>query len=626
MAYPSGVTRPDPPQVPPSDAPADDAIIGRALGWSVGVLVVLSVIVAIIVLAARRSNIPATRMTPLAAPREVAHESVGEMPVVRFEDVTRAVNIDFQHYNGAVGEKLLPETMGGGVAFFDFDGDGDSDLMFVNGASWPWTPPELRRVSHHGLYRNDGGRFTDVTAGSGLDVSFQGMGVACGDYDNDGRIDLFVTGVGEQRLFHNEGDGRFRDVTALAGLMVEPTDWGTGASFFDYDRDGRLDLFVCHYVQWSRDIDFEVDYRLVGIGRAYGPPMNFPGSFALLYHNQGDGRFANVSARAGIQVRNKATGQPMAKSLGVAPVDFNNDGWIDLIVANDTVQNFVFSNRWDGTFAEVGVESGLAFDTFGGTRGAMGIDAGRFAEDESLGVSIGNFANEMLALYVTQPDALIFADEAIAQGVGAASRLSLSFGVFFFDYDLDGWLDLQTANGHIEESINRVQASQHYQQPAQLFWNARGSRRGRGFLPVSPAHGGQDLFQPLVGRGSAYADFDSDGDLDVVISQINGHPLLLRNDQQLGHSWVRLRLIGTKSNRDAIGAWVRMRTGAHTQWRQVMPTRGYLSQSELPVTFGLGRAGRIDEVEIVWPTGVRQKVSPTEIRRNALNEVREPTF
>jgi hypothetical protein len=629
MPAPEPQPPPSPPP-PPGDlpeVPADDAIIGRALRWSLVVFACLAVTVAVVVVAGRRNSRSAGHLTPLGPPRAAAAEAAAACPAARFEDVTQAAGITFEHFNGAAGEKLLPETMGAGVAFFDFDADGDADLLFLNGAPWPWTPGTTNLPpTHPVLYRNDGGRFTDVSQGSGLDVSFQGMGVACGDYDNDGRVDLLLTGVGRQVLYRNEGAGRFRDVTPDSGIWADPADWATSAAFLDYDRDGDLDLFVCMYVRWTRDIDFEVDYRLVGIGRAYGPPMNFPGAFPRLYRNDGAGRFTDVSASAGVQVRNKATGQPMSKSLGVAPVDFNNDGWIDLIVANDTVQNFVFSNRWDGTFAEVGAQSGLAFDTFGAARGAMGIDAGRFTEDESLGVSIGNFANEMLALYVTQPDALIFADEAIAQGVGAASRLSLTFGVMFFDYDLDGWLDLLTANGHIENDIGRVQASQHFQQPAQLFWNTRGVRRRGGFVPVSPTHAGQDLFQAIAGRGSAYADMDGDGDLDVILTQVGGRPLLLKNDQQLGHSWVRFRLTGSHSNRDAIGALVRVRIGTQLQWRQVMPARGYLSQSELPVTFGLGRSGRFDEVEITWPSGIRQRLLPNEIRINALNQVREPAY
>jgi len=608
------------------DAPTDDAVIGTALRWSLVIFVGLALVVASI-MALGRMRTPGKEGIPsaLSMPRNPESTVLSAMPRVGFTDITALAGIHFEHYGGATGEKLLPETMGSGVAFFDFDQDGDADLFFANGTSWSWTPADSVKSVGPALYRNDGGSFVDVTANSGLAVRMQGMGVASGDFDNDGRVDLFLTGVGSQRLFRNEGGGRFADVTAVAGLSAMAEDWATGAGFLDYDHDGDLDLFVCRYLRWSRDIDLEVDYRLVGIGRAYGPPMNFPGTFPLLYRNEGNGRFSDVSAISGIQVRNKATGLAMAKSLGVAPVDFNNDGWMDLIVANDTVQNFVFSNRWDGTFAEVGAESGLAFDTFGAARGAMGIDAGRFTEDESLGVSIGNFANEMLALYVAQPDTLIFADEAIGQGVGAASRLSLTFGVFFFDYDLDGWLDLLTVNGHIEKDIQIVQESQHYRQPPQLYWNTRGVRRTGGYLAIPHEAGGGDLFQPLVARGSAYADIDGDGDLDVVITQNNGHAVLLRNDQALGRNWIRFRLIGTRSNRDAIGAWVRVHSGTHTWWRQVMPTRGYLSQSELPVTFGLDRGGRVHGVEVRWPSGVRQKIPVTDLRLNAVNEVREPT-
>ncbi|HMO65222.1 MAG TPA: CRTAC1 family protein, partial [Verrucomicrobiota bacterium] len=464
-------------------------------------------------------------------------------------------------------------------------------------------------------------RSTDVTAGSGLDVTFYGMGVACGDYDGDGRVDVFISGVGDQRLFRNEGGGKFRDVTAEAGLAAPPDAWGTSCGFFDFDGDGRLDLFVCHYVRWSRELDLEVDYRLPGIGRAYGPPMNFPGNTSRLYRNAGNGRFTDVTVAAGVDLRSPATGQPMAKALGLAPADLNHDGWMDLIVANDTVQNFVFTNRHDGTFAEVGALAGIAFDRYGGTRGAMGIDVGRFADDDTLGVSIGNFANEMLALYVAQRETMLFTDEALAQGLGDASRESLTFGVFFFDYDLDGWLDLLVANGHIEPEIETLLPTQRFQQPAQLFWNARGARAGAGFVEVDARRAGPGLFQPLVGRGSAFADVDGDGDLDVVLVQAGGPPVLLRNDQQLGHAWLRLRLVMPGPNRDALGAWVRVRSGARSQWRQVMPTRGYLSQSELPLTFGLGRGGRVDEVEIAWPDGRRQRVPPERLRLNALNVI-----
>jgi len=615
--------RPPTPSNAPGDPnePASDAVIGRAFRQSVLVWLGLAVLAGGIFWLVQRPRGPApARTTPLDAPMPAASGAT-EIPTARFTDITAESGIRFVQANGAYGDKLLPETMGGGVAFLDFDNDGAQDLLFINSTAWPWKTTPDGKPPTMALYRNDGkGRFNDVTAGSGLDVTQYGMGVAVGDYDNDGLVDVFVTGVGGNRLFRNLGGGKFSDVTGLAGVGGATNDWSTGAAWIDYDNDGDLDLFVCHYVKWSREIDFEVDYRLVGIGRAYGPPMNFEGTYPSLHRNDGGGKFTDVSAASGVQVKNLATGQPMAKSLAVAPVDVNNDGWIDLVVANDTVQNYLFTNRHDGTFAEVGARAGVAFDAYGLARGAMGIDSARFRNDDALGIAIGNFANEMNALYVSQRDSLLFADEALTEGVGPASRLLLKFGLFFFDYDLDGRQDVLTANGHLEEEINKVQQSQHYRQPAQLFWN-RGSSRGQGFAPVPPEKAGADLFKPIVGRGSAFADIDGDGDLDVVMTQIAGPPLLLRNDQNLGHHWLRLKLTGTRSNRDAIGAWIRVRVGSKVMSRQVMPTRSYLSQSELPVTFGLGSAGRVDEVTVRWPGGGEQKLSG--LRINAVNIVKQ---
>jgi hypothetical protein len=603
----------------------DDAVIGRAFRWSLIILIVLGVTAAVAVMVMRREGPPPeTRLTELSAP--TTRERGGTpAAAAKFKDVTRDAGIDFVHNNGADGDKLLPESMGGGCAFFDFDNDGDQDILIVNSTDWPERTRGDRAPTTSVLYRNQGGgTFVDVTAGSGLDVPLYGMAAAMGDYDNDGWVDVFITAVGENRLFRNLGEGRFEDVTAEAGVGGSASEWSTAAAWVDIDNDGQLDLFVANYVRWSREIDFEVGYSLVGLGRAYGPPNNFEGTFPYLYHNDGNGRFTEVSEKSGLRLRNPSTGVPSAKSLGVSPVDLNGNGWIDLIVANDTVPNSVFTNCQDGTFVEVGAITGIAFDNYGKTRGAMGIDAARFRNDRTLGVGIGNFANEMTALYVSSDaDPMLFTDDAISEGVGPVSRLPLKFGLFFFDYDLDGWQDLLTANGHLEEEINKVQQSQQYRQPAQLFWNAGGSEAGGGFVPVSPERAGPDLFQPIVGRGSAFADIDGDGDPDVLITQINGPPLLLRNEQDLGHQWVRFKLIGRTVNRDAIGAWVDVRAGGVTQSKQVMPTRSYLSQSELPLTFGLGKNTKIDEVRVRWPGGREQIVEAARI--NALNEVTETT-
>jgi hypothetical protein len=561
--------------------------------------------------------IPTLSLLVRAAP-EASHG----IPVAKFTDITAAAGIKFLHNNGAYGDKLLPETMGGGVAFFDYDNDGSQDLLFINSTYWPGHIPENKQPSTLALYHNDGhGNFKDVTAGSGLDIAFYGMGVAIGDYDNDALPDVFVTAVGGNRLFHNEGRGKFIETTATSGVGDPPEGWSTSAAWVDYDNDGMLDLFVCNYIRWSAEMDRAASYELPVIGRAYGPPRNFQGTFPCLYHNEGAGRFRDVSAEAGIQIKDRATGLPLAKSLAVAPVDVDNDGAIDLVVANDTEPNFLFHNQRNGTFKEVGALSGVAYDAYGLVRGAMGIDAARFRNDDSLGIAIGNFANEMNALYVAQRDSLLFADEAIKEGVGPASQNLLKFGLFFFDYDLDGRLDVLTANGHLEPEINRLGSNQHYRQPAQLFWN-RGDSKGLGYAPVPPEKCGADLFQPIVGRGSAFADIDGDGDLDVVMTQVGGPPLLLRNDQKLDHHWIRLKLIGTRSNRDAIGAWIKARAGGRILSRQVMPTRSYQSQSELPVTIGFGDIGKLENLEIVWPSGIKQKLLPPMDRLTIIKEPR----
>ena len=383
-------------------------------------------------------------------------------------------------------------------------------------------------------------------------MHLQGQGVAIGDYDNDGWDDVLLTAVGPVHLFHNE-HGRFRDVTAHAGVAGDPQDWHSAAAFFDYDGDGDLDLIVGRYVRWNRAIDFGVDYQLTGVGRAYGPPTNFEATFPILYRNDGDGTFTDVSQQAGVRVANPATGGPVAKTLGVFPIDVDDDGRPDVFVANDTVANFLLHNRGDGTFEEVGATSGLAFDRMGSATGAMGVDAGDVRGDGSTGLVVGNFANEMTSAFVSQGQPLLFADEAIPLGLGVPTRTALTFGVLLADVDLDGRLDLVQANGHLDEEISKVDPSQTYRQSAQLFWNT-GTRPT--FVAV-PARQIGDLARPIVGRGIAEGDWDGDGDPDLVLTQPSGPPLVLRNDQATGHHWLTIHLTGDPArgiNRDAIGA------------------------------------------------------------------------
>ncbi|MBT8421062.1 MAG: CRTAC1 family protein, partial [Gammaproteobacteria bacterium] len=597
-----------------------------AFRWSILVMLILATIVVLGIFAYRYVGAPRgpVGIAKVQGPR-VPPASVDRLPpVVPFTEVTEQAGIDFVHVNGANGEKLLPETMGGGVAIFDYNGDDHQDLLFVNGSHWPESAPADASPVTLALYQNDGaGRFTDVTARAGLHVTLYGMGVAVGDVDNDGWVDVFLSAVGGNRLFRNER-GRFHDVTEDAGVAGEGDAWSTGSAFIDYDNDGDLDLFVGNYVRWSRDIDLAIGFQLTGIGRAYGPPTTFAGTYPYLYRNDGQGRFTDVSETSGIQVDNPATGQPMAKTLGISPVDVDGDGYLDIFLANDTVRNFLLHNQGNGTFREEGVMFGVAFDRNGAATGAMGTDTAYYRNDGDMGLAVGNFANEMSSLYVTQGGNL-FTDEAIGEGIGTASRLALTFGLFFFDYDLDGRLDFFQANGHLEQDINLVQSSQHYEQLPQLFWNC-GPDNQRTFCKVSPDKD-DGLTKRLVGRGAAFGDLDNDGDLDVVITQVGRSPVLLRNDHGLGdlapeHHWLRIKLTGNGSvNRDAIGAWVEVVSGDITQRRQVMPTRGYLSQVELPLTFGLGVAESIDSIRVFWPGGAQQEVAVEDVEVDSLVSV-----
>jgi hypothetical protein len=544
---------------------------------------------------------PAAVVAAPVAPVRAKEVKAETLPDVKFVNITKEAGVHFVHVSGASGEKLLPETMGSGVAFLDYDGDGDQDLLFVNSDEWPdnQRPPRPTQA----LYRNDGkGHFEDVTKAAGLDKTFYGQGVAVGDFDNDGDHDVYITALGGGHLFRNDG-GKFTDVTAETNARASDG-WLTSAAFFDLENDGDLDLFVCCYVSWTADVDRGQDFQLAGTGkgRAYGPPTAFNGSFCTLLRNDG-GKFTDVSEASGVRVRTPDLKVPVGKSLGVAPFDVDGDGFVDLAVANDTVPNFFFHNLGGGKFEEMGITTGVAFDQSGTARGAMGIDWAHFKNDETLGLAIGNFANEMTALYVADdPKNLQFSDLANIYGLGAPTQPPLKFGLFFFDYDLDGRPDLLSTNGHLESDIQKVQASESYAQSAQLFWNT--GRAGRSlYTLVGADKAGPDLFDPIVGRGSSYADIDGDGDLDVVLTVNNGPARLFRNDGGSKNRWVRLELTGKASNRSAIGAKVTLEAGGQTQQRQLFPAKGYLSSVELPLTFGLGSIDKVDKVTITWPSG-----------------------
>jgi hypothetical protein len=584
---------------------AGESIIRRAFYRSLAAILVLLIIGAGLRWYLGREDATPEPVTEAVVTGPVidAVEQPQTPPAVPFTDITDAAGIEFVHTNGAYGDKLMPETIGSGAAFLDYDNDGDQDLLLVNSSWFPGQ--EQDTVPTLVLYRNDGsGQFTDVTRKTGLAINCYGMGVAAGDYDNDGWTDLYITALGSNYLLHND-QGTFSDVTVTSNTAGPDSEWSTAAAFFDADNDGDLDLFVGNYVQWSREADLEIDFRITGLGRAIGAPNHFFGTSNHLYRNDGDGQFTDVSQAAGILVSDPGSSAPAGKALGVAPVDYDRDGWMDLFIANDTTRNFLYHNLGNGLFEEIGALEGIAFDRNGKATGAMGIDAAWYRNDAELGVGIGNFSNEMSSLYVTAGGQPPFADEALLEGVGPASRLALTFGLFFFDYDLDGRLDLLQANGHLETEISVVQSSQTYAQPAQLFWNCGDACRTR-FIPVADIGA---LATPMVGRGAAYADIDADGDLDVVVTQNGRRALLFRNDQQLGHHWLRIILEGTHANRNAIGSIVELTAGGITQRRSVMPTRSYLSQVELPLTFGLGTADRVDALQITWPDGQQQQVA-----------------
>ncbi len=518
----------------------------------------------------------------------------------RFADITRQAGISFVHNNGAFGKKYLPETMGPGCAFIDYDNDGDPDVLLVNGSDFPG---HKRKRTTLKLYRNNGnGTFTDVTVRSGVDVEIYGMGAAVGDYDNDGWDDLCVTAMGESRLFHNEQDGTFEDVTKASG--ASNSGYGASAAWVDYDKDGRLDLFVTNYVKWSEKDDLYC--TLDGSNKSYCTPEAYKGDTCRLYHNLGGGRFEDVTQKSGIF-------DPTSKALGVAVIDYDQDGWPDLAVANDTERNKLYRNNRNGTFSEQGIQAGIAYSEDGVARGAMGIDVADFDRSGYPSLAVGNFSNQMLGLYHNEGNRF-FIDIAPSSSVGRASLLSLTFGLFFFDYDLDGLQDIFVANGHIEPDIARIQPQVTFAQEPHLFRNEGGER----FQDVARELG---FTRKLVARGAAYADIDNDGRPDVLLVTNGGPAYLFRNEVGTANNAIRFKTVGTESNGSGIGATVRVSSSNGSGWQTVRSGSSYCSQSELILTFGLGPASRADRIEITWPSGHKDTLH--SLQANATYTVQE---
>lgn len=545
-----------------------------------------------------------------------------ESPEIQFTDITHAAGIHFVHENGYSGQKFMPETMGSGGGFFDYDNDGDLDVFLVNSRYFD-PDHQDQPPTYCALYQNDGsGQFIDVTEQAGLKISLYGMGCVMADVDGDGDQDLFITAaIDGNRFYRNNGDGTFTDATAESGLTSpkwsdgegkEHDYWSTSAAFFDYDLDGQLDLIVCNYIEWSMNNDIFTTRD--GIGKSFTTPDLYKGQTSLLYRNRGDGTFENVTESAGVY-------NPHGKSLGVAVFDFNQDNYPDFVIANDSQPNALYINQQDGTFIDMALIAGVGYDENGRARAGMGIDVAEW-DGKRPAIAIGNFSHEPISLYSMEND-LFFVDAAGRAQISRPSLISLTFGLVFFDYDLDGYLDMAIANGHIEPDIQKVEKEVAFKQRPQLFHNQAGKK----FQEVTKK-AGSGFVEPLVGRGLAYGDIDGDGDLDLLITNCGGEPRLLRNDNasQL-HRFIRLKLEGKSPNTDAIGAKISLTACGITQNRMVRTGSSYLSQNELTLTFGLGVSDTIDELAIVWPRGQQQYFSAEELSRlqiNTTHVIKEP--
>src|SRR5213595_1814322 len=522
---------------------------------------------------------------------------IGTMPeisTVQLRDVTQKAGLRFVHNSGAFGKKFLPETMGPGVAFIDYDNDGWPDIFLVNGTDWPG---HAGKRSTPKLYHNNhDGTFTDVTHKAGLDVEMFGLGVAVGDYDNDGYDDLFVTAYGQSHLFHNNGNGTFTDVTQKAGLQGAH-EFSTSAAWVDYDKDGHLDLVVGNYVQWTPETDLYC--TLDGKAKSYCTPESYKGTSVRLWHNRGNGTFEDVTQKAGLA-------DSTSKTLGIAVLDFDNDGWPDLLFSNDTQPNKLYRNNGNGNFTEKAVVAGIAFSEDGVARAGMGVDAADYDHSGFQSLLITNFSNQMLSLYHNEGKGL-FVDAAPRSEIGRASLLTLGFGCFFLDYALDGWPDVLVANRHIDADIQRVQANVKYAMPPHLFRNI-----GKGRFEEVTKSRGPAFAASRVGRGAAYADINNDGRLDLLLSTNGGPVYLFRNEAQgaaAANRSLRIKLIGAKSNRDGIGAVVKLTAGGDTQTEMLRSGSSYPSASELALTFGLGQRDKADSIEIRWPSGQFDRLS-----------------
>ncbi len=525
---------------------------------------------------------------------------------VTFRDIVPTSGITFKHDNAASPEKYLVETMSSGCGWIDYDQNGLMDLYFANGtATKVYKPPHPLRGA---LYRNNGdGTFTDVTekAGVGAEGLF-GMGVVVGDYDNDGYPDLYVLGYGRAILYHNNGDGTFTDVTEKAGVGNKGR-WGSSGAWLDYDNDGHLDLVIANYCDWSPEHNFWCGPRKPGL-RSYCYPDDYKGEPPTLYHNNGDGTFTDVTQSSGV-------GKKLANALGVVTFDYDNDGWQDIFIANDSLGNLLFHNNHDGTFTEVGYLAGVAVSMDGKTEAGMGTDAGDTTGDGRMDLIVTHLDMQLARLYRNLGQGM-FEDATIASKLGYATYHRSEYGVRFMDYDNDGALDLFMAEGNVLDNIHLFHPDVRYREPKQMFRNT-----GRGIFENVSAQMGPDFLRPRASRGAAVGDFDNDGDLDILVSNNGVRPQLLRNDGGNANNWLEILLIGTRSNRDGVGARVHLTAGDLHIYDQRKGGMSYQSAQDPRLHFGLGKRTKVDEVEIKWPSGTITRL--TKLPANRILAVKE---